>query len=150
MSGAPITTESIESKPYNINVITKYRKQISSNTKWESYASYSRAVKFKDRILVSGTTATHNDHVIGGSDVKAQTYFIIDKIEASIKSLGGSLKDVIRTRVFIKNLSDWKLIAKIHGERFKNIMPTNTLVQVAGLIGDDYLVEIEAEAVVEK
>ena len=137
-------------EPYNINVITKDRKQISSNTKWEAYASYSRAVKLKNRILVSGTTATHDDHVIGGSDVKAQTYFIIDKIETSIKSLGGSLKDVIRTRVFIKNLSDWELIAKIHGERFKNIMPTNTLVQVAGLIGDDYLVEIEAEAVIEK
>ena len=136
-------------KPYNINVISKDRKQVSSNTKWEQLASYSRAVKFKDRIVVSGTTATHGDLVIGKSDARAQTYFIIDKIEATIESLGGSLKDVIRTRVFIKNLSDWELVAKAHGERFKNIMPTNTLVQ-AGLIGDDYLVEIEAEAVITK
>ena len=73
----------------------------------------------------------------------------IEHVVSKVRTiLGGSLKDVIRTRVFIKNLSDWKLIAKIHGERFKNIMPTNTLVQVAGLIGDDYLVEIEAEAVI--
>ena len=135
--------------PYHVNVITKNRKQISSNTKWEKLASYSRAVKFKDRIVVSGTTATHDDSVIGGSDAKAQTYFIIDKIEAAIEALGGSLKDVIRTRVFIKNLSDWELVAKAHGERFKEIMPANTLVQ-AGLIGEDYLVEIEAEAVIVK
>ena len=137
-------------EPYDINIITKDRKQVSSNTQWEEYAGYSRAVKFKDRILVSGTTATHEDLVIGGSDVNAQTYFIIDKIEASIKSLGGSLKDVIRTRVFIKNISDWELVAKIHGERFKDIMPTNTLVQVASLIGSNYLVEIEAEAIIDK
>jgi enamine deaminase RidA (YjgF/YER057c/UK114 family) len=63
--------------------------------------------------------------------------------------LGGSLKDVIRTRVFIKNLSDWELVAKAHGERFKDIMPANTLIQ-AGLIGEDYLVEIEAEAIIVK
>ena len=137
-------------KPYNTKFISKDHKQVSSNTKWEHYASYSRAVRFKDRILVSGTTATHDDRVIGGSDIKAQTYFIIDKIEASINSLGGSLNDVIRTRIFIKNLSDWELVAKVHGEKFKDIMPTNTLVQIHGLIGDDYLVEIEAEAVIEK
>ena len=137
-------------KPYNTKFISKNHKQVSSNTKWEHCASYSRAVRFKDRILVSGTTATHDDRVIGGSDIKAQTYFIIDKIEASINSLGGSLKDVIRTRIFIKNLSDWELVAKVHGEKFKDIMPTNTLVQIHGLIGDDYLVEIEAEAVIEK
>ena len=99
--------------------------------------------------MLSGTTATHGDLVIGKRDARAQSYFIIDKIEATIESLGGSLKDVIRTRVFIKNLSDWELVAKAHGERFKNIMPSNTLVQ-AGLIGDDYLVEIEAEAVITK
>ena len=97
--------------------------------------------------MISGTTATHGDIVIGGNDARAQTYFIIDKIEAAIISLGASLKDVIRTRIFIKNLSDWELVAKAHGERFKDIMPANTLVQ-ARLIGEDYLVEIEAEAVI--
>ena len=132
---------------YDSNILVEDRECVSSNTKWEELASYSRAVKYKDRIVVSGTTATYGDLTIGGDDASAQTYFIIDKIEAAINSLGGSLKDVIRTRIFIKNLSDWELVAKAHGERFKDIMPANTLVQ-ARLIGEDYLVEIEAEAVI--
>ena len=132
---------------YDSNILIEDRECVSSNTKWEELASYSRAVKYKDRIVISGTTATHGDIVIGGNDARAQTYFIIDKIEAAIISLGASLKDVIRTRIFIKNLSDWELVAKAHGERFKDIMPANTLVQ-ARLIGEDYLVEIEAEAVI--
>ena len=136
-------------KIYDSNILVEGREHVSSNTKWEELASYSRAVKYKDRIVVSGTTATYGDLTIGGDDASAQTYFIIDKIEAVINSLGGSLKDVIRTRIFIKNLSDWELVAKAHGERFKDIMPANTLVQ-ARLIGDDYLVEIEAEAVIIK
>ena len=136
-------------KIYDSNILVEGREHVSSNTKWEELASYSRAVKYKDRIVVSGTTATYGDLTIGGDDASAQTYFIIDKIEAAINSLGGSLKDVIRTRIFIKNLSDWELVAKAHGERFKDIMPANTLVQ-ARLIGDDYLVEIEAEAVIIK
>jgi len=118
---------------------------VSSNTKWEKMASYSRALKFQNRILVSGTTATHGEILIGRQDAIAQTHFIIDKIEASIKSLGGTLKDVIRTRVFIKDMSDWESIASVHGERFKGINPVNTMVK-AGLIGEGYLVEIEAEA----
>ena len=134
---------------YDSNILVEDRECVSSNTKWEELASYSRAVKYKDRIVVSGTTATYGDLTIGGDDASAQTYFIIDKIEAAINSLGGSLKDVIRTRIFIKNLSDWELVAKAHGERFKDIMPANTLVQ-ARLIGEDYLVEIEAEAVIIK
>ena len=134
-------------KIYDSNILIEGREHFSSNTKWEELAGYSRAVKHKDRIVVSGTTATHGDMVIGGNDARAQTYFIIDKIEAAINSLGGLLKDVIRTRIFIKNLSDWELVAKAHGERFKDIMPANTLVQ-ARLIGEDYLVEIEAEAVI--
>ena len=136
-------------KIYDSNILVEGREHVSSNTKWEELASYSRAVKYKDRIVVSGTTATYGDLTIGGDDASAQTYFIIDKIEAAINSLGGSLKDVIRTRIFIKNLSDWELVAKAHGERFKDIMPANTLVQ-ARLIGDVYLVEIEAEAVIIK
>ncbi len=134
-------------KIYDSNILVEGREHVSSNTKWEELASYSRAVKYKDRIVVSGTTATYGDLTIGGDDASAQTYFIIDKIEAAINSLGGSLKDVIRTRIFIKNLSDWELVAKAHGERFKDIMPANTLVQ-AKLIGEHYLVEIEAEAVI--
>ena len=131
---------------YDVKNINRMRKNISSNTSWEKMASYSRAVKFGNRIIVSGTTATHDNKVIGIKDPIAQTDFIIDKIEASISSLGGRLEDVIRTRVFVKDINDWKKVAETHGRRFKDINPANTLVQ-ANLVGDDYLVEIEAEAI---
>ena len=130
---------------YNVQNGLNGKKLVSSKTPWEDMASYSRAVRIDDRIIVSGTTATHNDFLIGGNDVVAQTHFIIDKIEASILSLGGNLSDIIRTRIFVKKLSDWEQVAIVHGLRFKDIMPANTLVK-AELIGDDYLVEIEAEA----
>jgi aryl-alcohol dehydrogenase-like predicted oxidoreductase/enamine deaminase RidA (YjgF/YER057c/UK114 family) len=116
-----------------------------SGTPWEEIAGFARAVRQGNRILVSGTTATHKNLLIGGSDPAAQTHFIIDKLEASLKSLGGKLEDIVRTRVFIKNISDWEAVARAHGERFAEIMPANTLVQ-AQLVGDEYLVEIEAEA----
>ena len=98
-----------------------------------------------DRILVSGTTATHGDRVIGGTDPAAQTHFVIDKIEGAIQSLGGRLEDIVRTRVYINNIDDWEPISRAHGKRFGHIQPANTLVQ-AGVIGKDYLVEIDVEA----
>lgn len=119
-----------------------------SGTSWESMAGYSRAVRKGNRILVSGTTATHGNQVIGGNDPAAQAHFIFDKIEGSIQSLGGKLEDVVRTRVFVKDINQWEPIARAHGQRFAAIQPANTMVQ-ANLIGDDYLVEIEAEAIVE-
>ncbi|MAD30586.1 MAG: aldo/keto reductase [Flavobacteriaceae bacterium] len=127
---------------------SEYREQVYSGTVWESFAGYSRAVKKGNRILVSGTTATHENKVIGGNDASAQTHFVIDKIEAAITSLGGSLKDVIRTRIFIDDINDWEAVAKAHGSRFKNIDPANTLVQ-AKLVGEEYKVEIEAEAILD-
>ena len=135
-------------KVYEISKVTKKRENISSNTSWEEMASYSRAVKYGNRIIVSGTTATHNEKVIGKNDPIAQTNFIIDKIEAAVSSLGGSLSDIVRTRIFVKNMDDWKDVAETHGKRFKEINPANTLVQ-ANLVGEDYLVEIEAEAIIE-
>ena len=98
--------------------------------------------------MVSGTTATHRNKVIGGSDAAAQTQFVIDKIEAAITSLGGSLNDVVRTRIFVNDIQDWEAVANAHGSRFKNIDPTNTLVQ-AELVGEGYKVEIEAEAILD-
>jgi len=115
-----------------------------SGTRWEALAGFSRAVRTGHRILVSGTTATHGDRVIGGSDPAAQTHFAIDKVEGALQSLGGRLDQVIRTRVYIRRPADWEPVARAHGERFAGIQPANTLVQ-AGLVGD-YLVEIEAEA----
>ena len=120
-----------------------------SGTVWETLAGYSRAVRVGDRIMVSGTTATHGSISIGIDDPQAQAHFIIDKIEGSIESLGGKLSDVVRTRVFVANLRDWEEISKAHGARFAEIKPANTMVE-AKLIGDQYLVEIEAEAIVER
>lgn len=123
------------------------REQVFSGTVWEDFAGYCRAVKDGNRIYVSGTTATHGSEMIGGKDVAAQTHFVIDKIEGAIESLGGSLKYVVRTRIFVNNIDDWEIAARAHGERFKGINPANTLVE-AKLVGEGYLVEIEAEAVV--
>ena len=86
--------------------------------------------------------------IIGGNDVIAQTHFVIDKLESAITSLGGKLENVIRTRVFVNNINDWEAVAKVHGERFKNINPANTLVE-SKLVGDGYKVEIEAEAILD-
>jgi len=116
-----------------------------SGTVWEDVAGFSRAVRSENRILVSGTTATHGSHAIGGNDPAAQAHFIIDKIEGAIQSLGGALEDVVRTRIFIRNINDWEVIARVHGERFKDIQPANTMLR-ADLIGEEYLVEMEAEA----
>ena len=123
------------------------RELVLSGTVWEDIAGFSRAVRQGDRILVSGTTATHGDRVIGGNDPAAQAHFVIDKIEGAIQSLGGRLEDVVRTRIYIRDTDDWEPVSRAHGKRFRHVQPANTLVQ-AGLIGDDYLVEMEAEAIV--
>jgi enamine deaminase RidA (YjgF/YER057c/UK114 family) len=85
--------------------------------------------------------------LVGGTDPAAQTHFIIDKIEGAIQSLGGKLEDVVRTRIFVKDISQWEAIARAHGNRFASILPANTMVQ-AELVGNEYLVEIEADAIV--
>ena len=116
-----------------------------SGTIWEDIAGFSRAVRKGNHILVSGTTATHGSVQMGGDDPAAQMHFIIDKVEGAIRSLGGSLEDVVRTRIFVQRASDWEAISQAHGQRFAGIQPANTLVQ-ATLIGDGYLVEMETDA----
>jgi enamine deaminase RidA (YjgF/YER057c/UK114 family) len=107
-------------------------------------------MKIGDRILVSGTTATHGSgHLIGKNDAAVQTTYILDKIAAGIRALGGRLEDVVRTRVYLTNVDDWQAVSNVHGSYFGQIRPANTMLQVAALIGDGYLVEIEAEAIVE-
>jgi len=133
--------------PYPTKPGNDGRTQALSGTVWEDIAGFSRAVRKGNRVLVSGTTATHGERVIGGQDPAAQTHFAIDKIEGALQSLGGRLEDVVRTRVYIRNIDDWEAVSRAHGKRFGHIQPANTLVQ-AGLIGDDYLVEVEAEAIV--
>ena len=116
-----------------------------SGTPWERIAGFARAVRNGRRVLVSGTTATMGDRVIGGKDPAAQTHFVIDKIDGALQSLGAGLADVIRTRVYVRNIADWEAVARVHGARFGAVQPANTLV-AATLVGDEYLVEMEAEA----
>ena len=118
---------------------------ISTGTPWEELAGYSRAVRKGNHIYVAGTTASHGDRLIGGRDPAAQTHFIIDKIEGALQSLGATLQDVVRTRVFIRDDVDWEPVARAHGARFAEIRPANTLVR-ANTVGDDLLVEIEVDA----
>lgn len=133
--------------PYPVKPGPKGRTLVLSGTTWEPLAGFSRAHRLDDRIWISGTTATHGERAIGGNDARAQFHFIIDKIEGALRSLGATLDDVVRTRVFVRNVYDWEDVARAHGERFRHILPANTLIQ-ADLIGDEYLVEVEAEAVV--
>ena len=123
------------------------KQSVSTGTVWEDMAGYSRAVRVGDHIYVSGTTATGPDGLVGGDDPAAQALFILDKIERAINDLGGRLEDVVRTRVFISDVSHWEPVARAHGERFAAIRPANTLVE-AKLVGPDYLVEIEADAII--
>lgn len=133
--------------PYRTEPGTQGKTLCLSGTTWESAAGFSRAVRIGDRILISGTTATHGPRHIGGDDPAAQTHFAIDKLEGALQSLGGRLDQTVRTRIYVRNLLDWESVARAHGERFGAIRPANTLVR-ADLVGDDNLVEIEAEAVV--
>ena len=121
------------------------RSCVSSRSGWEDMASYSRAVRDGERILVSGTTATHAGRRVGGDDPAAQTHFVLDKIAAAVESLGGRFEDIVRTRIYVAEMEDWEPVARAHGERFRGVTPANTLVQ-AKLVGEGYRVEIEAEA----
>jgi len=131
--------------PYAVTKVNEMRSYCLSGTVWEPLAGYSRATRHGNRIMVSGTTATHGPRPIGGSDPAAQTHFVLDKIEGALVSLGGTLEQVVRTRVFVDDITQWEPIARALGERFGHILPANTMVQ-AKLIGEGYLVEIEADA----
>jgi len=131
--------------PFTVRERSDGRRLALSGTSWETTYGYSRAVRTGSRILVSGTTATHRDRVMGRGDPAAQAHFVIDKLEGAIQSLGGTLDDVVRTRVYVARMEDWEPVARAHGERFGAVLPANTLVR-ADLVGEEYLVEMEAEA----
>lgn len=121
----------------------------SSNTLWEESFGYSRAVQIGNAIEVSGTTASEDDKVIGIGDVTLQTEYIIKKIEHTLVEAGFSLKDVVRTRIFMTDISHWEAVAKVHSYLFEDVMPACTLVEVSNLIHPDLLIEIEATAIKE-
>ncbi len=124
------------------------RQNFGSGTPWEALAGYSRAVRLGSSVWVSGTTASDAAGNVQGEDAAAQTRFILSKIESALASVGATLRDVVRTRIYVARLEDWEAVARVHGEVFRGIRPANTLVQVAGLV-DGRLVEIEADAVVQ-
>ena len=122
--------------------------RVSSGSKWEPIAGYSRAIRVCDVIHVSGTTATHgNNRCVAPGDAAAQTTYILDKIAASLSAAGGKIEDVIRTRIYLRHEKDCEAVSRAHGRVFATIMPANTLIVAGGLIGN-YEVEIEAEAIV--
>jgi len=125
------------------------RMRVFSGSEWEPIAGYSRAVRVGNRILVSGTTATAGaGKVVCPGDVGGQTVFILDKLAASLAALGGSLEDVVRTRIYLADAGQWEPASRAHGRYFRDVLPANTLYEIGRLVGD-YLVEIEAEAVVD-
>ena len=125
------------------------RKNISSNSPWEEVVGYSRAVRIGNTIEVSGTTAMNGDVLVGRDDLYAQTKFIIQKIELALKEAGATLGDVIRTRMYVTDINLWEEAARAHAEFFGIIKPASTIVEVAKLIHQDMLIEMEATAVVQ-
>lgn len=125
------------------------RERVSTGTKWEELAGYSRAIRAGQWVHVSGTTATdENGQLVGLDDPYAQTIYIIRKIERALNELGASLDQVVRTRIYIVDEDGWEPIARAHGEIFAEIRPANTLIAIHGIIGEGYLVEIEADALI--
>jgi len=127
------------------------KKHISSGTAWEETIGYSRAVRIGSVVEVAGTTAVDGEgNVVGRADPAAQTRYILQKIEQALVAAGASLQDVVRTRLFVTDISHWEAIGRVHGEFFRTIKPVATMVEVSALISPELLVEIEVTAVIEE
>lgn len=123
------------------------RKRYSSGAKWESIVGYSRAVRVGDRIYVTGTTATdENREIVGVGNAYVQTVQCIKNIERALMSLDAGLENIVRTRMFVTDISRWEEFGRAHGEYFREIMPATTMVEVSKLIDPKMLIEIEADA----
>lgn len=123
------------------------RQNIASGAKWEDIVGYSRAVRIGNIIEVSGTTAVKKDRIIFVNDAYQQTRYIIQKIEVALKEAGASLNDVIRTRMFVTDISQWEEYGKAHGEFFNEIKPATSMIEVQALIHPDMMIEMEATAI---
>lgn len=124
------------------------RINISSGAKWENIVGYSRAVRIGNIVEVSGTAPVDGDKIFGAGNAYAQTKFCLQKIEKALIEAGASLKDVVRTRMFVTDISLWEEYGKAHGEFFKEIKPVTTMVEVKALIDPEMLVEIETTAII--
>lgn len=125
------------------------RKNISSGTKWENIVGYSRAVRIGNIIEVAGTTATEGEETVSPGNAYEQTKYIIQKIERALHEADATLNDVVRTRMFVTDISKWEEVGKAHGEFFREIKPAATMVEVSALIHPDLVVEIEVTAIIQ-
>ena len=125
------------------------RQNISGNSPYEGIVGFSRAVKVGPFVTVGGTVATGDDgKIVGGNDMYAQAIQTLKNIERALKGAGASLVDVVRTRMFITDVSRWEEVARAHGEYFRDIRPAATMIQVVGMVSPEMLVEIEADAII--
>ncbi|MFT6335962.1 MAG: enamine deaminase RidA (YjgF/YER057c/UK114 family) [Saprospiraceae bacterium] len=128
--------------------MSKKRELYSSGAEWEEIAGYSRAVRVGDRIEVSGTTAMVGGLLVGKGDIYLQTRTVLQIIKKAIEELDGDIKDVVRTKMYVTDISQWESVAKAHGEMFSQIRPASTMVEVSALIDPDLMVEIEASVII--